>query len=325
MSEENGARGQSFDLDVKTLPGSIVSNIGKLKEFIEKATEPYIGQVVTEDQLKFAKKDLAALRKVKEALESERKRAKAIIMAPYDEFEAMYKEAIASLSSAINGIDAQVKEIEAQAKEERRKAIVEMIRKEAREGFGESFLAHVDKPEVIGWLFDPKWLNASASDNAVRLALRERLLQIHRDLDCIAKMPNEGAGSAAAVEEYYRTGSLSAALDRKRRVDETVARLAAEERARKEAETEQTPAVQDVPSQHQSIDDVKEKASEIGMEINETITVKVPPKPEGLAGESMIRLPAILVFPKYKMEMIREIMTKAGIRILRPSGLQEAE
>ena len=65
---------RTFDLAVNSTAGAIASNISELKSYIESVTQPYIGQVITEDQAKFAKKDLASLRKLQTALEDERKR-----------------------------------------------------------------------------------------------------------------------------------------------------------------------------------------------------------------------------------------------------------
>lgn len=291
---------QQFDLVVKPAAGSVASNISELEAWVKHITEPYIGQVVTDDQAKFAKKDLAELRKLKTALEDERKKAKSIIMAPYTEFETLYKKAIASLDEAISGIDKQVKEIEAAAKQKRYDDLVGFIQQEARNIYGESMLIKVEKPEVLEWFMDPKWLLSSATTTSVQIAVREKLAQLDRDYDCILKT----APDPAAIDEYLRTGSLSRAFEKKRQIDEIRKMQEETEKAR----TSETP-VQDVaaPAEEHYVTPVADR-----------IFFDIPVEPEDEAQKELMHIPAILVFPKYKKNLIREITTKLGIKILKP-------
>lgn len=291
---------QQFDLVVKPAAGSVASNISELEAWVKRITEPYIGQVVTDDQAKFAKKDLAELRKLKTALEDERKKAKSIIMAPYTEFEKLYKKAIASLDEAISGIDKQVKEIEAAAKQKRYDDLVGFIQQEARNIYGESMLIKVEKPEVLEWFMDPKWLLSSATTTSVQIAVREKLAQLDRDYDCILKT----APDPAAIDEYLRTGSLSRAFEKKRQIDEIRKMQEETEKAR----TSETP-VQDVaaPAEEHYVTPVAGR-----------IFFDIPVEPEDEAQKELMHIPAILVFPKYKKNLIREITTKLGIKILKP-------
>ena len=291
---------QQFDLVVKPAAGSVASNISELEAWVKHITEPYIGQVVTDDQAKFAKKDLAELRKLKTALEDERKKAKSIIMAPYTEFETLYKKAIASLDEAISGIDKQVKEIEAAAKQKRYDDLVGFIQQEARNIYGESMLIKVEKPEVLEWFMDPKWLLSSATTTSVQIAVREKLAQLDRDYDCILKT----APDPAAIDEYLRTGSLSMAFEKKRQIDEIRKMQEETEKVR----TSETP-VQDVaaPAEEHYVTPVADR-----------IFFDIPVEPEDEAQKELMHIPAILVFPKYKKNLIREITTKLGIKILKP-------
>ena len=291
---------QQFDLVVKPAAGSVASNISELEAWVKHITEPYIGQVVTDDQAKFAKKDLAELRKLKTALEDERKKAKSIIMAPYTEFETLYKKAIASLDEAISGIDKQVKEIEAAAKQKRYDDLVGFIQQEARNIYGESLLIKVEKPEVLEWFMDPKWLLSSATTTSVQIAVREKLAQLDRDYDCILKT----APDPAAIDEYLRTGSLSRAFEKKRQIDEI--RKMQEETEK--AKTAETPAQDSATSAEEPY--VRPVADRIFFDI--------PIEPEDEAQKELMHIPAILVFPKYKKNLIREITTKLGIKILKP-------
>ena len=296
---------EQFDLIVTPAAGSVASNIADLEAWIKKVSEPYIGQVVTEDQVKFAKKDLAVLRKLKTALEDERKKAKAIIMAPYTDFEMLYKKAIASLDSAISGIDIQVKEIEAAAKEKKRRSIEEFIKTEAKNLRGESLLIKMEREDVMSWFLEPKWLNASETDTSVQLAVREKLVRVSRDLDCILKTSEQGIGGPAAFDEYYRTGSLSAALDKKMQVEAIQKQQEAEAAAAKQTETpiQAAPPAAPAPS----------------AATPKQIAFTIPDEPDDPSLKKWFQLPVVLVFPKYKLPLIKDIASKLGIKILKPN------
>lgn len=317
MSEEER---RDFSLSVETLPGSVVSNIAALKEWIDKNVEPYLGQVVTPDQARFAKSDLAMLRKVKTQLEDERKRAKSIIMKPYTDFEALYKDAVASLDRAIAGIDAQVKAIDASQKDARRKELMDFIMKSAADISGESLVMRLERQDVMGWFFDEKWLNSSTSMSSVKASISEKLVTVDRDIQCIVKTAN----TPLAFDTYYRTGSLSAALEADRRAAEEAKRLKAIEEERK-ATSEAT--AEFVPERIKTWDEVV-KAHEESLRakaerVPQQIVLTVPEEPAEEKLRAMVQIPTILEFPRYKMALVREIMTMCGIRMLNPNKEQK--
>ena len=301
MSEE---KRDEFNLSVETLPGQVVSNIATIKDWINENVEPYLKQVVTPDQAKFAKKDLAMLRKVKTQLEDERKRAKAIIMKPYADFEALYKDAISSLDSAIAGIDGQLKAIEATQKAQRRDEITAAILKGASDIGGEELLMRLERDDVMGWFFDEKWLNASTAMSSVMTAVNEKLNTVWRDIQCI----NKSAGSGEAFVTYYRTGSLSAALE--------ADRIARQEAERIKAMKAAPPAPEPVKTWDEVVRAHEESLHHDDHEPQQ-IVIAVPDEPEDERMRAPVQIPVILEFPLYKKGMIREIMTKAGIRMLR--------
>ena len=321
-----------YDLIVTPLPGSITSNIAGLKEWVAKAAEPYQGRIVPEDQYRFAKKDLADLRKLQKMLEDERKRAKTVIMAPYSEFEQLYKEAKAPLDEAIAGIDRQVKEIEEREKTQRKTRLIAFIQEEAKAISGESLLVKMEKPEILAWFVDPKWLLSSATTTSVQLAVREKLTQVQRDFDCILK----DAPAPAAIEAYERTGSLSAAFEAKRKADEIKAELARRSAAVAAAAPapEPAPALEPSSPQPEGKDAPQPEsgrgfltAEEVGQGFTPTpgfILVKEPEKPEDPALLETAYIKAVLAFPRYKKAMVKEILNKSGVLILKDIPKKES-
>ena len=208
---------EQFDLVVKPAAGSIASNIADLEAWVKSVTEPYIGQVVTEDQTKFAKKDLADLRKLKTMLEDERKKAKAIIMEPYTQFESMYKKAVASLDEAIIGIDRQVKEIEATARKKREEDTIAFIRQAAQDIGGNKMDKVFWSDDILTWFVDPSWLLASTARTKVEKEIREKIMAVSRDIYAIETAA--GDDYAPCLEIYYQTGVLASALEKKQALD----------------------------------------------------------------------------------------------------------
>ena len=327
--EERADKG--YDLIVTPLPGSITSNLAGLKEWIAKAAEPYQGRIVPLDQYRFAKKDLADLRRVKKMLEDERKRAKTVIMAPYSEFEQLYREAMAPLDEAIACIDRQVKDIEERERTQRKTKLIAFIQEEAKALSGESLLVKMEKPEILEWFVDPKWLLSSATTTSVQLAVREKLNQVQRDFDCILK----DAPDPAAIEAYERTGSLSAAFEAKRKADAIKAELARRSAAVATAAPAPEPAsVPETSSQQEGKDAPQPEsgrgfltAEEAGQGFTPTpgfILVKEPEKPEDPALLETAYIKAVLAFPRYKKAMVKEILNKSGVLILKDIPKKES-
>ena len=320
-----------YDLIVTPLPGSITSNLAGLKEWVAKAAAPYQGRIVPQDQYRVAKKDLADLRRLKKTLEDERKRTKTVIMSPYSEFEQLYKEAMIPLDDAIACIDRQVKEIEEREKTQRKTRLIAFIQEEAKAISGESLLVKMEKPEILAWFIDPKWLLSSAATTSVQLAVREKLTQVQRDFDCILK----DAPDPAAIEAYERTGSLSAAFEAKRKADAIKAELARESTAMVTTSPAPESAFAPEPSSQQEGKDAPQPesgrgfltAEEAGQGFTPTpgfILVKEPEKPENPALLETAYIKAVLAFPRYKKAMVKEILNKSGVLILKDIPKKES-
>lgn len=207
-----------------TFPEVIEFNFDELKAEIKERTEKYVGLVYTDDQIKDAKKDVAALRKFTKALSDERIKVKKDILKPYEDFEGKIKDLTAIVDKAIDGIDKQVKEYEDQKKQEK---------------MDEIFLIW-NKKEVPEWLliskvFDEKWLNASVTLKKAEEEIDARLEQIQRDL---ATLANLSEFSFEATEVYKDTVDINKAIQEGIRLSEIQKRKADQEAKMKEAALE---------------------------------------------------------------------------------------
>lgn len=297
-----------FDLMVKPSAGSIASNISDLKAWVESVTEPYIGQVVTDDQAKFAKKDLAELRKLKTALEDERKKAKAIIMEPYTQFEAMYKDAVASLDKAISGIDKQIKEID-ELERIRRRGEVNLLICETADAKREGLSKMILQDRVMAWFADPAWYLKSTTAKKFSVAIEDRVDRFFSAISALDNMQDKY--SALRLDHYLATGKLSEAIQRaaKAQQDAEAARKLTGERETACEEPQVTAAGNHQPSETPYVTPIADR-----------IFFDIPVEPDDEALKELMHVPAVLVFPKYRKNLIREIMTKLGIKMMKPSS-----
>lgn len=207
-----------------TMPEVIEFNFEELKEQVTKKVAMYKNLVYTDDQVKEAKADRAALNKFVKSLSDERIRVKKQCLKPYEEFESKINELTAIVNEPIQLIDKQVKEYEEKQKTEKLESIKELF---ATIGF-QSFV----KLENI---FDQKWLNAGTSMKKIEDFMNEKKFQIGNDVLAINRLPEF---SFEAMETYKQTLDLSKAIQEGQRLADIAKRKAEHEAelARQQAE-----------------------------------------------------------------------------------------
>lgn len=207
-----------------TMPEVIEFNFEELKEQVTKKVAMYKNLVYTDDQVKEAKADRAALNKFVKSLSDERIRVKKQCLKPYEEFESKINELTAIVNEPIQLIDKQVKEYEEKQKAEKLESIKELF---VTIGF-QSFV----KLENI---FDQKWLNAGTSMKKIEDFMNEKKFQIGNDVLAINRLPEF---SFEAMETYKQTLDLSKAIQEGQRLADIAKRKAEHEAelARQQAE-----------------------------------------------------------------------------------------
>ena len=135
-----------------TFPEVIEFNFEDLKKEITERASAYVNLVYTDDQIKDAKNDRAALNKFVKALSDERIKVKKECMKPYEDFEAKIKELDGIVNKAIQNIDSQIKAVEEKEKDEKLAKIKELW--ESIEHPAEMQFEHV---------YEGKFLNKSVS------------------------------------------------------------------------------------------------------------------------------------------------------------------
>lgn len=204
------------------MPEKILFNFEELKKEITAKTAHFETLVYTEEQIKDAKADKAALNKLKKALNDERIKREREYMQSFNEFKGQINEIIGIIDRSVIAVDKQVKAYEEHTKQLKKEAIIGIY-----EGFG--FPEWVDFYKI----FDEKWLNATVKEKAIEEALRSKFEQIAADLVTLASLPEFGF---EASEEYKRTLDINRAIAEGRRLAEIQKRKAEQEAARKAAE-----------------------------------------------------------------------------------------
>lgn len=204
------------------IPERIEFNFEELKAELTEKVQVYSTIAYTDDKIKEAKADRANLNKLKKAINDERIRREREYMAPFNAFKRKVDEILAIIDEPIRIIDAQVKESERKAKEAKEKGIRE-------------YLCQIELPYGIEAekLWNPKWLNASASHTAITAEINARAAQIKEDVKTLEELQEY---QDHAIQRYKETLDLRQALGEAKRQKEWAEARAKIEAERKAAE-----------------------------------------------------------------------------------------
>lgn len=220
------------------LPAPITFNYEELKSELLHKVSVYETMVYTEDQVKEAKADRAALNRLKKALNDERIRQEKEYMQPFNTFKAQISELVKIIDNSVSVVDKQVKEFDEKKKAEKLDAILEY--------FGIALAAKLPSvPLNHRLVVDEKWLNASVSMKSIQEAIDAKLDQVAKDLAVIASLPSY---AFEARECYVDTLDLARAISEAHRLQEQAEKRAAWE-AEQQKRKEEAAAAQIKPTQ----------------------------------------------------------------------------
>src|SRR5574344_997785 len=111
--------------DLKQLPDKIEFNYEEMKAEFSKKLVHYNTLVVTEDSIRDAKTDKAALNKLKEAIDTRRKEIKKLYLLPYEKLEKQGKELVAMIDAPNKSIDSQLAVFDQKKQDEKWEQITE--------------------------------------------------------------------------------------------------------------------------------------------------------------------------------------------------------
>lgn len=233
--------------DLAVIPKTIEFNFVEIKKELAVNLEKYQNMVVTEDAIKDAKAYRAKLNKLKEAIEKKRKEIKAECLAPYNAFEKQVKEIVSMIEAPMLAIDGQIKEFEAARKAEKMEEIGAYYKANA-----------ADIIDLVPFerIFDPKWLNATASMKSIEEEIDKTVTRISGDITIIKSMALEC--ESAVLSRYIATLDMSEAMAEKTRFED--------EQKRIEEFTERQKARQAAQAASQKLEEVKKEALDVEYE-----------------------------------------------------------
>ena len=208
---------------------SIGWNKEQIKEAVVNITEQYRGLSYTEEQLQEAKADRAKLNAIKKDISDRRVQVKQALLEPYEKFEAEVAEVVALIDEPIAMIDKQIVAYEERTKKEKRQSL---------EDFFEKSMVDIPVRITFDTIFNPKWLNRTASLSSCKKEIKKAIEDIVTDVSAI-RSSLSGKYSVYA-EEYYmkREMNLSKALSEANRIQEMDKKAEEEEQKRAKIEEE---------------------------------------------------------------------------------------
>ena len=185
---------------VEQLP-VIAEQLRSIKAEIEEITSNALSLECTEDTVKEVKKERASLNKLYAEFEARRREVKEQILAPYNEFERVYKECVREpFSYADSKLQEKIRNVENELKREKRDELREYY-EEYRTSIG---LTERDAP------FEEANINVTltATLKSLKEKAKEHLDRVQRDLAMIATLENH----AEVLAEYRYTGNVTDAI-----------------------------------------------------------------------------------------------------------------
>jgi len=194
---------------------SIEFNFEELKKWLAAKVQHYNTLVYTEETIKVARQDRAALNKFKEALEDKRKEIKKMCLQPYEAFEKKMKQLTALVDKPIQAIDGQIKSYENAKKAEKKSQI---------QAYYDEKIGDLKNLLSFDRIFEERWLNVNVSMKEICAAIDESIRRVSDGLAAIDSLDTEFKLQVKDV--FLRTFDLTAALQEKARLEQQKAMLA---------------------------------------------------------------------------------------------------
>lgn len=206
-------------------------NFDELKTALNGKLEEYRGLVYTDDSIKLAKDDRAALNKLNKSIDAKRKAVKNKCMEPYTKFEEKIKELQELIKEPIAEIDTQIKDFEERKREEKQ-AKIEAYYSRAVTLYTVDGVNGIPNIMPLTKIQKPQWANTSYSMKSIEAEIDNEVARIKQEVDVIKNLGTEFEGEL--IVEYRKNPSLAETMIYKSKLEEMKRRV--EERKRKEEE-----------------------------------------------------------------------------------------
>lgn len=216
-----------------TMPEAIEFNFDELKAALTEKVKDYETALYTDDQIKTAKEDRAALNRLKKALNDERIRREKEYMIPFTEFKTRVNEIISIIDKPIAAIDTQIKAYDEERKQQKEITIRETLAK-----------YNLPYDINVNLIWNERWLNATFSIKDVVKEIEDRVAGILDDVRVLEDLTED---QNVAILRYKKDLDLRAALaevTKARAMREELERIEKERKTGTEQPKQETPAGQ---------------------------------------------------------------------------------
>lgn len=207
---------ENIQVVVEQTPALISCNYEEIRQQLMAQMEVYKGMEYTDETIKDAKADRAALNKLAKELDERRKEVKREYNKPLDLFESQVKELIAIINEPVGLIDSKVKDYENRVREEKKAIIQEYWMEKAVQ------LPEELRDRVWNHLYDSRWENATTSAKTYKDAIDNGIADILKGIETIKSMGSEF--EEEGLRAYYASFVLPDAIA-------TISRLNAQKEA----------------------------------------------------------------------------------------------
>ena len=193
-----------MELILKTVPVDIpqaIENLEQLKAEIIPKMEHYRSLVVTEDSIKEAKNDKAALNKLREAISDQRIAVKKQCLAPYEALEKQCKELDALIVAPIAAIDTQIKAFEE-------------CEKKAKYAELKEYFNSINETDWISLedVLNHKWANKGEKPESLKAEISDGIRRINDELEKLTQMYTNFPHLIAIQDKYRQTKDFSVTM-----------------------------------------------------------------------------------------------------------------
>lgn len=216
-------------------PGEIRFNYEDIERMLQERLKIYENAIITEDGKTVAKKEVAALRKLKKEMDDRRKMVKKEWNVPLVEFEDKVRTLLSMVDVPINQIESQVKAFEEEQKKQKQEKVKALY---------EELIGDIREYLPFAKVYVPSWSNITTSMKKVREELLAKIDAVQKDLFTIQSMQSDAVSKA--LELYKNSLNVTEAVQyinqfeqqKQEILEKERKRAAEEEERRRQAELE---------------------------------------------------------------------------------------
>lgn len=202
--------------EIQALTPVLITNYDELKRQLIEKVDTYKNMVYSDENIKQAKADRAALNKLSKAIGDERKRIKDELLKPFIDFETKCKELETIVDEASKNIDIQVKAFEEKEDNEKLGKIV---------SYFASVVGEYNELLDFDLIFDKRWLNKTYSMNNIETDITHIIQKTKLDIETINGQIPDDTIRKQVIGFYFKNinnpSILSLALQEGKKYEET--------------------------------------------------------------------------------------------------------